>query len=279
MLVLAVMATTAAADPRRLDVVGDACDTSSLADQVASDPDAIASVHVELVAPFAARISFDDGDGHVIGPRVIDAASCDELVASVALVIAMTPAHAKPLAPIPEPAPEITRTIVAPAPPRIGRWDALAGGAGSIDTGGLVERVALGARYRRGDRSIAAELRGDLPDEHALASGRVDVLRAELAIVPCLHRGAFAACGLAVAGLWRGSGIGLVTEQAAFAPELAVGARIAWETALTARLGLRAHLDADALVTTTRFDVDAMPVWTSPRVEATAGLSLIARFL
>jgi hypothetical protein len=285
LIALVMMASIASAEPRRLDVVGTACDVTTLADQVVKlggerfDAGARAIAFVELVAPFGARVSFDDGDGRVSGPRVIDAPSCEELVASIALVIAMTRATAPHgPAPIPDHDLAITRSVeIGPPPPTEG-WDAIVGGAGSVDTSRLGGRLALGARWRRGDRSLGAELRGDLPDDHTLAIGRVDVYRADLAIVPCLHRGELAACGLATIGIWRGSGVGLATERAVFAPVAALGLRVAWEPAITRRLTLRAHIDADALVTTTRFDVDAMPVWASPRVEATAGLSLLARF-
>ncbi len=288
-IVLALLAASASAQPRRVDVIGEACDASALADDVAKldgevlDASASASVRVELVAPFGARVSFVAGDGTIAGPRVIEAQSCDELVTSIALVIAMTPTAAPspppPRAPIRyDAALEVTRSVVVAAPAVV-RWDAIVGGAGSVDAGGPEGRLAIGVCWRRGDRSLGAELRGDLPDDRTLAVGRIDVLRAELAVTPCLHRGELAACALAAAGVWRGAGIGLLTERAVLAPVATLGVRIAWERGITGWLALRAYLDADALVTTTRFDVDAMPVWTSPRVEAIAGLSLLARFL
>ena len=59
---------------------------------------------------------------------------------------------------------------------------------------------------------------------------------------------------------------------------MTAGLRIAWERPVTGRIAIRAHLDAAALLTTTRFDIDDMPVWTSPRVEVLAGLALLAHF-
>src|SRR5580704_6391437 len=218
LIALAVTASIASAEPRRLDVVGTACDVTALADQVVTlggerfDAGAPAIAFVEVVAPFGARVSFDDGDGRVVGPRVIAAQSCDELVASIALVIAMTPASSPPRTPAPilDHDLAITRSVEIAPPPPIERWDAIVGGAGSLDTGGLGGRLAAGVRWRRGDRSLGAELRGDLPDDQTLAIGRIDVYRADLAITPCLHRGELAACGLATIGVWRGSGVGLV---------------------------------------------------------------------
>jgi len=54
--------------------------------------------------------------------------------------------------------------------------------------------------------------------------------------------------------------------------------RGAWQHELTRRLALRAHVGADVLATTTRFDVDHMTVWESPRAEASAGIAILAHF-
>jgi hypothetical protein len=293
-----VIAATRAAsgDPRALVVTGDACDASSLAGDVAKlggEPfvdGAHASVHVELVAPTAARVSFDDGVGNVSGPREIAATDCAQLLASIALVVAMMPGPDAPAATPPQPPPpqpqpqpvndavEVTRAfeVVAPEPTR---WDAVVDGATSVDTHGADAVIAAGVRYRRGSRSLTAELAAYTPVRDDLSVGRVDVLRAELELAPCQHLGALAACGVLAAGALRGSGIGLEQERAVVAPLVALGARLAWEQPLGRAWAVLAHVDGDVLVTTTRFDVDAMTVWTSPRVEVTGGLSLLARFL
>lgn len=285
LLAIAVTAATASADPRRLEIAGDACDATTLAGQVVElgaepfDASASASVRVEIEPPFIARVSFDDGAGHVIGPRVIDAADCTELVTSIALVIATTPAPAHVNSPAPTPRDDRLDRSAALGPPRVERWDAIVGGAGNLDAAGVGGRLAIGARWRISALSIGAELRGALPEAHSLEIGRIDIYRGELAVVPCLHRGELAACGLALAGLYRGSGIGLRSERVAVAPLVALGLRAAWEHDVTARLAVRAYLEADALVTITRFDVGAMTVWTSPRIEASLGISLLVRFL
>ena len=74
----------------------------------------------------------------------------------------------------------------------------------------------------------------------------------------------------------RGSGTGLVDARAAFAPTAALGARVTWEHPFTRLLSLRLHVDAEAGVTTTRFDVGHMPVWASNRFEVWGGAGVIA---
>jgi hypothetical protein len=299
-----VGATVANAEPRRLEITGGACHANALAGDILKLSGeqfvdaARASVHVELVAPSAARVSFDDGDGNVSGPREIAASECGELLASIALVIAMTPStpvataaptpSAEPTLPPtarsePQPHPtsdalEVGRAFVLTSP-QATRWDVLVGGTSRFDTHGVDGVIAAGVRYRRGTRSVSGELQVDVPERDALATGRVDVLRAELAVAPCQHFGSFAACAVIAAGTLRGSGVGLADERAVLAPLVTVGARIAWERQLGRLFAVRATVDGDVLATTTRFDVDSMPVWTSQRVEASAGLSLLARFL
>jgi hypothetical protein len=104
-------------------------------------------------------------------------------------------------------------------------------------------------------------------------------MRAQIELAPCQHIGAFAACAVIAAGALRGSGIGLAQERAVLAPLAAIGGRLAWEQPLGHSFAALVQVDALVLATTTRFDVDAMTVWTSPRVEAIGGLSLLARFL
>lgn len=97
--VVAATATPAAASPIRLDVSGDACSLDSLETQLTAlagtdpiDAAAAAGVRVLVTRPahgYQAQIFFDDGNGAIRGPRVVEAKSCGELVQSVALVVVM----------------------------------------------------------------------------------------------------------------------------------------------------------------------------------------------
>jgi len=108
--------------------------------------------------------------------------------------------------------------------------------------------------------------------------GSIEVLRTELSISPCIHRGAFAVCGLASGGVIRGAANNLRDARTAYSPVLSAGARLVWEHAVSDRFALRLHVDAEGLLTTTRFDVDQMVVWTTPRFEAAAGVGVLAHF-
>ena len=66
--------------------------------------------------------------------------------------------------------------------------------------------------------------------------------------------------------------------RSVYAPSVASGLRLTWERWYR-RVGARLQLDGRAFLTTTRFQVDYMPVWNSERFEASAGFSVLARFL
>ena len=95
--------SVASADPVRLEVTSDRCDLAPVRTTVAAlagkDPfdDAAGRViridGTELTDAPIARIWFDDGHGRLRGPRVVEAASCTELVDSVALVVTMALPH------------------------------------------------------------------------------------------------------------------------------------------------------------------------------------------
>lgn len=155
----------------------------------------------------------------------------------------------------------------------------VAGGAGGLSSRGMAAGVMIGARVQRGSASLGVELRADAPEQVSVGSlGQIDVVRAQLTVAPCLHATAFAGCMVASVGAFRGAGDGLVAARSAYAPVVAGGLRLAWEHAFTPRLGVRMHFDVDALATTTRFDVDRMTVWASPRFEAGTGIGIVAHF-
>jgi hypothetical protein len=158
--VVAATATPAAASPIRLEVSGDACSLDSLETQLTAlagtdpiDAAAAAGVRVEVTRPahgYQAQIFFDDGNGAIRGPRVVEAKSCGELVQSVALVVVMAlpdqassepapveePEQSEP-APVEEPAhaepapaaerKQVERLPASPpvAPPAVGRETAI----------------------------------------------------------------------------------------------------------------------------------------------------------
>jgi hypothetical protein len=194
------------------------------------------------------------------GQRVIAAANCAELAASIAVVLAMTLSQADE----PSPAP------IEHDPIGVGFFV-----TGAADLGGATH-VTTGVELSRGRASVSAELDLDLPDD--VAGGMIRVVRAQASVSPCFHAHGFGVCLLGRAGVMRGTGIDVLEPRAVSTPTLAAGARVVWQLPLTARFALRLHADLAVNLLDTRLDLDDMPAWTSPRVEGLAGAGLFARF-
>ena len=158
--------------------------------------------------------------------------------------------------------------------------DLFAAGASGFTSGGVQGQVIVGIRVRRDVASLSAEIRADLPEEHDVErmSG-ISVFRTQVSLSPCLHFGSVAGCAVASAGTIHGSAVGLTSARSAYTPLLTGGLRMTWEHRLGPGVALRLHVDADALLTTSRFDVDNMQVWVSPRFEGAAGVGVLAHFL
>ncbi len=299
LVVLVLAGGTAAASPPGLTITGDACDLSGL-DNAPLSRSTTVSVHIDMSVAdrrVVARLSVEGGDGKPTGARVVAADTCAELIDSLALILDMTlptldePAAASATAeanPSPHPAPVLAPVTAFSADQvesatdlrrAASRIDMVIAGAGGDSSHGLQEQLLVGARWRRDDRSIGAELRLEPPtSEQVSAVGHIHVVTAALTASPCVHRGGFAACLLATAGVITGYSDGLMAARTAVTPLLAGGARLTWEHAMSQRLALRLNVDFDANATATRFDVDHMAVWASDRLELWAGAGVIAHF-
>lgn len=194
-----------------------------------------------------------------LGQRTITAESCTELVASIAVVLAMTVTHTD------EPSPSREE-----APLSAGMFVAGAAGLGDATT------LTTGLELWRGHGSVAAELRLDLPRE--VAGGMIGVTRVQASASPCLRARGFAGCVVGSVGVLRGRGVNVVQARTAVTPTAAVGLRVVWQHGLTRRVALRLHADLAANLFETRLDLDAMPAWTSPRFEGLLGAGVLARF-
>lgn len=220
--------------------------------------------------------------GARLSTRRLEAPSCWELADALAFVIVMALA-----APEPEPErtsgaavervgapPERDAGPIAQARPRIG-LDALGGGATSAR---LRPQAFLGIRARRGRVSVALELTGEAPDAFAVDDGRVVVGRATATLAPCAHRGAFAVCAALAAGVFRGRGEGFADSRTVLMPLAEAGARVAWERAITRRVGLHARGEAGVVLTRNRFFIDDRLVWEAGRFEARLAGGIAVRF-
>jgi hypothetical protein len=290
------------ASPVRVEVQGDRCDFNALESQLTqvlgSDPidsNAHALVSIELMSArglFEAGVTFDDGDGGVRGPRIVTAKSCNELVESVALVIAMAlpdlhstdadkAVTAPPAKPVVEASPRAfavtERASVVRTKPDLAFFIA---GAGGVKADAVQGQLIVGGRLRRGSASLTAEMRADAPQEYDTERmGGIRVFRAQVSVSPCWHLGSVAGCAVASAGTIHGSGLGLTSARSVYRPLASGGLRVTWEHRLVGSIAVRLHLDADTLITTTQFDVDNVKVWVSPRFEGSAGFGVLAHFL
>src|SRR6185312_6326128 len=83
-----LVAHAASAQPVELDVDAE-CDLAPAVRTAGTFVD-VAAAHVRITEhALTATIVLDDGAGHAFGPRVLHAASCEELARSVAVVVAM----------------------------------------------------------------------------------------------------------------------------------------------------------------------------------------------
>lgn len=290
-----LLAGSATAAPARLEVAGEACDLSGLESQVLAivgeDPfaaDAISGVKIETafnVDGPSAQAWFVAVDGTSRGPRNVVAPTCAELVESLAVIIAM----ALPELNAERPRPPIVVPASVSAQRELGlqaRFDpgdstsaqVVIAAAGGVSSRGWQQQLIVGSRVKRHEKSVGLELRLDMPREvEVTTTSGVDVWKAVVSLSPCLHLGPFGLCAMASAGALRGSGDGLIDARTAFSPVLAAGARLTWERPFTRLLALRLHVDAEAALTRTRFDVDHMPVWLSNEFEVWGGAGVIAR--
>jgi hypothetical protein len=253
-----------------------------------------------------ARIQFRDGADSTTGERVVASADCSELGDSIQVIVEMALASERfenPTVPLNETPPaSMTASIPAetssaaiersermvetpdsaePGPERsASRVAAIAGAGAAISERGIAQQLMLGVEWARSPNSLELGLLADGTDTINLpVMGRIDVSRVQLSLAPCRHAGRIAACAVGTIGLFDGAGRDLTRARHGYSLLAAAGFRIAWMQRVTGRLALRFHVEADALLTTTVFKVDDMPVWKSPRFEASTGISLLANFL
>jgi hypothetical protein len=146
------------------------------------------------------------------------------------------------------------------------------------DAAGLPALV-VGSRWRRDRLSLGLELHVAAPQSIAVGdAGSVRIAQTGVDVAPCVHAGALAVCGLANAGVIGGEGRQLAEAMAVYRPSFAVGARLELDVPIVARVSLRLHVDGLQALTSTRFSVDQMTVWTSDSRELWLGAGVLATF-
>jgi hypothetical protein len=284
---IVLTAVTAEAEPRRarLRATG-ACSLDAVAAQVADSGGS--SIEDSAHAYFAvssvrdahgitARVVFVDDTGHEHPARELSAADCDELTDAVTVVVTVVLRERAPPRPTPpeprEPQQPQEQSTMRSTPPSITMIEL--GGASRI-TGELA--AILGGRLGRASRSIGLELALEAPTHLTAGSGSVTVTTGRFIATPCVAARGFSACGVMAGGWSRGRSDGLMDTRTVTAPVFAVGVRAEWRASLTQRLGLRVFVELDQVLTTTRFLVDDMTVWTNARREAWVGTGAFLRF-
>jgi hypothetical protein len=264
------------------------------------------------------RVAFEK-DGVERGAQVIDEvtpkdgspARCDDLVASIALAVAVAldastlpmldappePAakpepkpEAKPepeprLEAKPEPKPEPKPETVpeAPTPPvapiraqPLSLWVA-PGMRASI---GMWSHVAVGpdllVELRRGRLGLGLEGRYDLPVTVNAGSGvNANVDRAMASLVPCVHLGWLSPCAVADFGVTRARGASGGEIEPAY---VALGARAMLDVPLSTRLHLLGMVDTVGILTPVQIK-DGASIPESNPVEASATIALLVSIL
>lgn len=172
--------------------------------------------------------------------RELDAPSCAAAVSSVALVLGMLGPHEEPRD-VPEP---------VAAPPRPAR-DVRAI-AGATVTSDRLYGALLGVRVAR----FGAEL--------AVARTQVDfatISSIDAALVACLDRDSFAACGVVAGGAIRARGRDVLQPGTGLLPQLAVGVRAEWISPSVSIFALAVRAEVDVNVLKDRFQINDMDVW------------------
>ncbi len=241
---------------------------------------------------FEGRIRWSDDRGRWVGDRRLTShrPACDEIAAtlafSVAVQIQLLAALAPPAPAAPPPAtvkPPPAAAAPGPPPPSapeprrrrlalsLGVGPSLAVGLSPAPTG--LARVFADGRVDGFSLELALDAalpvsRGE-PDGSGFSLDRFDA-----GLAACGHARTLAACAVGTVGLLRARGFGVDAPASALGLTGLVGVRLAATRALGGRLFLRARVEGLVTPLARTVMLNETPIWTTPRVAATAGLDL-----
>ncbi len=250
---------------------------------------------------FVGSVDLIDENGMSHGARRLHTTgACGELLDVVALAIAISidpqtlvpssaPPPPPPSPPPPAPADPVPAFLPPPAAPlaaaetpslparAVARSEVE---AGVVTSTGFSPSVAvglmLGAALRWPQVSVGFEGRVDAPSSHDLGGGHVSSWLVAGSLVPCVHLGAFMACGIAQAGSIQASGGGLPARSGQ-AWWLGAGARLGALAWLLPNVGLRVHGDVLADLAPVTWELGGQKLVT-PNVAGVIGLEAVVRF-
>ncbi len=158
------------------------------------------------------------------------------------------------------------------------RWSVRADAAAGLDLGfSYGGTFSLG--FRRGWLSGALELQFLAPSAVKVGPGSLHVWQWDVLLVPCGHRGGWAACLVGSAGMLYGRSEGFAVNGQSQSPFAAAGARGAWEHAIFGDwLRLAVSLDLLAALTRNHFRLGSSDTWTTPPVAASLGVGVQGAF-
>jgi hypothetical protein len=215
-------------------------------------------------------------DGRPVGHRALAAASCAALVDDLALAIVVVLAAPPAVAPAAPPdAVENPPARVFAAAPAVAAWQlGMLGGVAASSQGSTA--VDVGLRAKHDAWSLAAVLALPAQENLAITPGTVRVSRGEIALLPCLHAGRAAACADVTGGWIRGTGAGFTASTAHTMPFAATGVRLVWEQPVSSWFAVQGYAEGRVALTSNRFFIDDMAVWTGARADASLGIAVVA---
>ena len=249
----------------------------------------------ESEAGLEGSVVWSDAAGHKEGERHFASPSrdCAELAKAMSFSIAVqiqllnglaaadasskTEAPPAPPTPLPRAAPRLpppTPAERAPLPPRF-----LSVGLGPTVDFGTAPAAQAGARVSFGARAGAWSLElaalGALPVKRTLPDG--SGFRATFfgfSLAPCAHGGSFALCAIGRLGRLGADGFGVDDSRSPASFTAHAGLRLGFQQPLSGRLLLGAHADGLALLTPHAVYLNAVPVWTEPKLALSLGIDI-----
>jgi hypothetical protein len=238
-----------------------------------------------------ARLQLKDTSGATRGKRELLSPStdCSELSSALTLAIAIAVDPQAFLGGPPPPAPVASAPEVSmtpPPPPPLVEAErpgvhvrgavGLLGLVGTTPgvTGGLALRVTVaGERW-----SVSLDGRGEWPRTLDAGPGTVGVTNLVGLVAPCFHVRWFGACGLVGGGVTRVTSTGLEGSKDGSAPFFQLGGRVQAMFELSRLISLGGSVDVLAPVTRAVVMVGDEQLWTTPALNASAGLFVAFTF-